>query len=104
MMTIVQERPVEGAEGLTSAAPLAVQPNIPRELTVTDTEYVGRHRDTAPLYMRVVKKLGRMGASVLEYIRDADAIVEAEHAQRQAEVSHRAAVADYDCYRENILP
>lgn len=67
-------------------------------------EYVGRHRDTASLYMRVVKKLGRMGASVLKYIREADAIVEAEHTQRQAEVSHRAAVADYDCYRENILP
>ena len=103
-MTIVQERLVEGEEGQTSAAPLAVQPNIPIELTVTDAEYVGRHRDTAPLYMRVVKALGRIGASVLNYIREADAIVEAKHAQRQAEVTHRAAAEDYDWYHENIRP
>ncbi len=103
-MTIVQERPVEGAEGLTSAAPLAVQPNIPRELTLTDAEYVGRHRDAAPLYMRVVKALGCVGASVLNYIREADATVEAKHAQRQAEVTHRAAVEDYDLYPKNIRP
>ena len=101
-MTIVKERPIEGAEGLTSPEALAIQPNIPIELTVTDAEYVGRHRDTAPLYMRVVKALGRIGASVLNYIREADAIVEAKHAQRQAEVTHRAAVEDYDCNRANI--
>ena len=67
-------------------------------------EYVGRHRDAAPLYMRVVKTLGRIGASVLEYIREADAIVEAKHAQRQAGVTHSAAAEDYDWYHENIRP